>query len=77
MQLSAILEAITAASTGLAGSGAAALDLLNRLKERGDLIALFPVDQRMPGMTGTELLGEARKIYPEAKKVLLTAYADT
>jgi thioredoxin reductase (NADPH) len=60
-----------------AGSGKAALDLLTRLKERGDLVALFLVDQRMPGMTGTELLGEARKIYPEAKKVLLTAYADT
>jgi thioredoxin reductase (NADPH) len=60
-----------------AGSGAAALDLLNWLKERCDLVALFLVDQRMPGMTGTELLGEARKIYPEAKKVLLTAYADT
>ncbi len=60
-----------------AGSGAAALDLLNRLKERDDLVALFLVDQRMPGMTGTELLAEARKIYPEAKKVLLTAYADT
>ncbi len=60
-----------------AGSGAAALDLLKRLDERGDLVALFLVDQRMPGMTGTELLAEARKIYPEAKKVLLTAYADT
>ncbi len=60
-----------------AGSGAAALDLLNRLKERDDLVALFLVDQRMPGMTGTELLAEARKIYPTAKKVLLTAYADT
>ncbi|MDA1280795.1 MAG: FAD-dependent oxidoreductase [Chloroflexi bacterium] len=60
-----------------AGSGAAAIDLLNRLKERGDLVALFLVDQRMPGMTGTELLSEARKIFPEAKKVLLTAYADT
>jgi thioredoxin reductase (NADPH) len=60
-----------------AGSGAAALDLLTRLKERDDLVALFLVDQRMPGMTGTELLAEARKIYPEAKKVLLTAYADT
>lgn len=60
-----------------AGSGDAALDLLKRLKERDDLVALFLVDQRMPGMTGTELLSEARKIYPTAKKVLLTAYADT
>ncbi|NQW21500.1 MAG: FAD-dependent oxidoreductase [Chloroflexi bacterium] len=60
-----------------AGSGAAALDLLKRLEERGDLVALFLADQRMPGMTGTEFLAEARKIYPTAKKVLLTAYADT
>ena len=60
-----------------AGSGAAALDLLTRLKERDDLVALFLVDQRMPGMTGTELLAKARKIFPGAKKVLLTAYADT
>ena len=60
-----------------AGSGAAALDLLKRLKERDDLVALFLVDQRMPGMTGTELLAKARKIFPGAKKVLLTAYADT
>ncbi|MBN4064635.1 FAD-dependent oxidoreductase [Dehalococcoides mccartyi] len=60
-----------------AGSGAAALDLLKRLKEREDLVALFLADQRMPGMTGTEFLAEARKIYPTAKKVLLTAYADT
>jgi thioredoxin reductase (NADPH) len=60
-----------------AGSGAAALDLLKRLKERDDLVALFLADQRMPGMTGTEFLAEARKIDPTAKKVLLTAYADT
>ena len=60
-----------------AGSGAVALDLLNRLKERDEQVALFLVDQRMPAMTGTELLAEARKIFPEAKKVLLTAYADT
>jgi len=60
-----------------AGSGAAALDLLKRLQEREDLVALFLADQRMPGMTGTEFLAEARKIYPTAKKVLLTAYADT
>lgn len=60
-----------------AGSGAAALDLLQRLKDRDDLVALFLVDQRMPGMTGTELLANARTIFPAAKKVLLTAYADT
>jgi thioredoxin reductase (NADPH) len=40
-------------------------------------VALFLVDQRMPGMTGTQLLAEAQKIHPEARKVLLTAYADT
>ncbi|MDG0867934.1 FAD-dependent oxidoreductase [Candidatus Lucifugimonas marina] len=60
-----------------AGSGAAALDLLKRLNERGDLVALFLADQRMPGMTGTDFLAEAKEIYPTAKKVLLTAYADT
>ena len=60
-----------------AGSGAAALDLLKRLKERDDLVALFLVDQRMPEMNGTEFLAGARKIFPGAKKVLLTAYADT
>ena len=60
-----------------AGSGAAGLDLIRRLNERGDLVALFLADQRMPGMTGTEFLAEAKEIYPTAKKVLLTAYADT
>ena len=60
-----------------AGSGAAALDLLKRLQEREDLVALFLADQRMPGMTGTEFLAQARQIFPDAKKVLLTAYADT
>lgn len=60
-----------------AGSGPAGIDLLKRLAEREDLVALFVSDQRMPGMSGTEFLAEARKIYPTAKKVLLTAYADT
>ncbi len=60
-----------------AGSGAEALDTLGRLKQRNDVIALFLVDQRMPGMTGTEFLAQARRKYPEARKVLLTAYADT
>ncbi len=59
------------------GSGAEALDMVQRLKQRGDPIALFVVDQRMPEMDGTEFLAQAIKIYPEAKKVLLTAYADT
>ncbi len=60
-----------------AGSGAEALDTLHRLKQRNDTIALFLVDQRMPEMSGTEFPAEALKEYPEARKVLLTAYADT
>ncbi|HLF37338.1 MAG TPA: FAD-dependent oxidoreductase, partial [Anaerolineales bacterium] len=47
------------------------------LKRRNDPLALFLVDQRMPEMTGTEFLAQAIKLYPEARKVLLTAYADT
>jgi thioredoxin reductase (NADPH) len=60
-----------------ASSGTEALDSAYRFKERNDVIALFLVDQRMPEMSGTEFLSEARQIYPEARKVLLTAYADT
>ena len=60
-----------------AGSGAEALEAVESLKARGDTVALFLVDQRMPSMTGTEFLVEARQTYPDAKKALLTAYADT
>jgi len=60
-----------------ASSGAEALETVRRLKQRNDVIALFLVDQRMPEMSGTEFLAEARAEYPEARKVLLTAYADT
>jgi thioredoxin reductase (NADPH) len=60
-----------------AASGAEALDAIRKLRQRGDLVALFLVDQRMPAMTGVEFLNEARKVHPEAKRVLLTAYADT
>jgi thioredoxin reductase (NADPH) len=60
-----------------AQSGREALDLLKELRTRGDQVALLIADQRMPGMAGTEYLVEARKIVPEAKRVLLTAYADT
>lgn len=60
-----------------AASGAAALDICRQLKDRGDTVALFLSDQRMPGMTGVELLQQAMPLYPEAKRVLLTAYADT
>jgi thioredoxin reductase (NADPH) len=47
------------------------------LKQRGSNIALFLVDERMPGMSGTQFLMEAITLYPDARKVLLTAYADT
>jgi thioredoxin reductase (NADPH) len=60
-----------------AGSGAEALDVVKQLKQRGDPVALFLVDQRMPQMSGTEFLAEAQRLYPQARKVLLTAYADT
>jgi thioredoxin reductase (NADPH) len=60
-----------------AGSGDEALDLLKELRRRGDQIALLVADQKMPGLSGTEYLVEARRIVPEAKRVLLTAYADT
>ncbi len=60
-----------------AATGAEALELLRQLRARGDQVALLIADQRMPGMAGTEYLVEARKRVPEAKRVLLTAYADT
>jgi thioredoxin reductase (NADPH) len=59
-----------------AGSGAEALELLGELRKRGDMVAMLIADQRMPGMEGTEYLVHARTIYPEAKRLLLTAYAD-
>ena len=60
-----------------ASSGAEALEALRELQRRGDAVALLLVDQRMPKMTGIGFLCEARVIYPEAVRVLLTAYADT
>src|ERR1700760_625410 len=60
-----------------ASSGQQALELLRELRTRGDQVALLIADQRMPGMAGTEYLVEARTLVPEAKRVLLTAYADT
>jgi len=60
-----------------AGSGAQALEATRQLKQRGAPIALFLVDERMPGMTGTQFLMEAIQLYPDARRVLLTAYADT
>src|SRR5690606_25216552 len=60
-----------------ARSGQEALDATQKLKERGSDIALFLVDERMPLMRGTDFLRDARKFFPDARKVLLTAYADT
>jgi thioredoxin reductase (NADPH) len=60
-----------------AESGLAALDLLRRLQQRNEAVALLLVDHRMPQMNGVETLQEAIKIYPNAKRALLTAYADT
>src|SRR5215469_16437137 len=60
-----------------AASGGAALDICRQLKDRSDTVALFLSDQRMPGMTGVDFLQQALTIYPDAKRVLLTAYADT
>lgn len=54
-----------------------ALGFVRQLTSRGDRIALFVVDQRMPGMSGTEFLREAMPLQPDAKRVLLTAYADS
>lgn len=58
-------------------SGATALSTVQQLKQRNAALALFLVDQRMPTMSGTEFLEKAIKLYPDARKVLLTAYADT
>jgi thioredoxin reductase (NADPH) len=60
-----------------ADSGQTALELLAGWKRRGQIPALFLVDQRMPNMTGLEFLERANSIYPDARRVLLTAYADT
>jgi thioredoxin reductase (NADPH) len=60
-----------------AGSGEEALEVVRELITRGDQVALLIADQRMPGLSGTEYLVEARKLAPDAKRVLLTAYADT
>ncbi len=60
-----------------AAGGQAALDTLTQLKARQEAVALIVSDQRMPGMTGVEFLERARVIYPDARRVLLTAYADT
>jgi len=58
-------------------SGSNALEYLKNLREKNEQVALFVIDQRMPQMTGTDFLGQARRVFPTAKRVLLTAYADT
>ena len=58
-------------------SGQTALDYLQKLQQRSETVALFLVDQRMPEMSGVEFLEQAIRVYPQAKRVLLTAYADT
>jgi thioredoxin reductase (NADPH) len=58
-------------------SGTEALEVLRQLRARGDQVAMLIADQRMPGMPGTEYLVQARQLVPDAKRVLLTAYADT
>jgi thioredoxin reductase (NADPH) len=60
-----------------AESGADALDALRQMKLRGDLVAVILADYRMPEMNGIEFLERAMDIYPGARRVLLTAYADT
>ncbi len=60
-----------------ANSGQAALDLIERLQQRNETVALFLADYRMPQMTGIEFLSRAMPLFPDAKRVLLTAYSDT
>ncbi len=60
-----------------AESGSRALDVLRQVKLADDAVALMLVDQRMPEVTGVDLLAKARPLFPDAKRVLLTAYADT
>jgi len=60
-----------------ADSGVAALEGVKQLKLRNEAVALFLVDQRMPRMSGVEFLEKAIELYPDAKRALLTAYADT
>ncbi|MEV7992833.1 FAD-dependent oxidoreductase [Streptomyces sp. NPDC086077] len=60
-----------------AESGESALQALRELKLRGDLVAVILADYRMPQMNGIEFLEQALDVYPGARRVLLTAYADT
>ena len=60
-----------------ARSARQAIETAEELKRRGTPVALFLVDQRMPDMTGTQFLRQMRSLLPQAKRVLLTAYADS
>ncbi|NMG05551.1 response regulator [Brasilonema sp. UFV-L1] len=60
-----------------ADSGTSALEALEQLKLRNQPVSLFLVDQRMPHMSGVEFLEQAMSMFPDAKRALLTAYADT
>ncbi len=60
-----------------AESGEQALEALRQMKLRGDQVAILLADYRMPGLTGIEFLERAMDVYPSARRVLLTAYADT
>jgi thioredoxin reductase (NADPH) len=60
-----------------AESGEQALDALRQMKLRGEQVAVILADYRMPGLNGIEFLEGAMDIYPYARRVLLTAYADT
>jgi thioredoxin reductase (NADPH) len=60
-----------------AGGPEQAIQAAEQLAARGASVALFLVDERMPGMTGTQLLMKLKELHPDARKVLLTAYADT
>src|SRR5215831_10181229 len=60
-----------------ANSGASALQAAQSLKKRNEPVALFLVDQRMPEMSGVEFISKGIDVFPDARRVLLTAYADT
>lgn len=60
-----------------AASGAEGLETVRELSDRSRTIAVFLIDQRMPEMTGTQFLVAAQETFPQAKRLLLTAYADT
>src|ERR1051326_5536512 len=60
-----------------AESGAQALDILRELRLEEEEVALVLADHRMPGMTGIEFLEQSLELYPDSKRILLTAYADT